>query len=220
MFDMHCHILPGVDDGAKDINISKELIKQEIANDVKYICLTPHQNGRNLNKDGLIEVFNNFKNEIGNDVNLFLGCELYYYDNMIEDLKNGNILTMNNSKYVLVEFSTRLETPITDIVYDIKVSGFIPIVAHIERYSYLKEQDYKDIAKYALIQINSKSITDKYYKKQIKYLLKNKLVSFVASDCHNLDRRCVDFTDAKKIISKKYKDQYDKLFNNLPEFFN
>ena len=218
MFDIHCHILPGVDDGAKDIDVSKGLIKQEIDNGVKYICLTPHQNSRNLNKEGLIEVFNNLKKEIGDEINLFLGCELYYYDSMIRDLKDGKILTMNNSKYVLVEFSTRLETPISDILYDIKVNGYIPIIAHIERYSYLTLKDYDEISKYALIQVNSKSLSDKYYKKQMKYLFKNKLVSFIASDCHNLDRRCCDFTEAKKIISKKYKDQYDKLFNNLPEF--
>ncbi len=217
MLDIHCHILPQVDDGAKNFDISIELLKEEVNNGVKDIVLTPHQNKEYLCKDKLLEKFNEFKNQINLDLNLYLGCELYYYDGAIKDLKDGKILTINNSEYVLVEFSTHNETDIASIIYDIHASGYKPIIAHIERYEYLTKEDIIEISKYAYIQVNAKSFERKEYKKTLKFLLKNHLISFIASDSHNLESRNVDFSYVKKLISKKYKDQYEKIFNNTLE---
>ncbi len=214
MFDLHCHILPSVDDGSDSLETSLALLNEEIQNGVSSVVLTPHQNEENICKDELIKHFEEFKKNINLDIKLYLGSEIYYYDNLLDDLNKGKMLTINNTKYVLVEFSTREQTDIPSIVYDLKVSGYKPIVAHIERYDYLTNDDLEEIAKYALIQVNAKSFERKEYKKVLKFLLKNKLVSFVASDAHNLRSRNVDFSEAKKIISKKYKDQYDKIFNS------
>ena len=218
MIDIHTHILPSVDDGAKNIDISLGLLKEEIEQGNKYIVLTPHQNKDNLNKEFLISEFNKFKTSVNLDISLFLGCELYYYLGAIKDLKEGKILTINNSNYVLVEFSTRDKTDIANVVYDMSISGFKPIVAHIERYPYLEEKDILEISKYASIQVNSNTFKSKEHKKLLKFLLKNNLISFVASDCHNLDSRNCDFYEAKRLISKKYKDAYKKIFETIPEF--
>ena len=219
MIDIHCHILPNVDDGAKSIESSKKLLNDEIKNNNEYVILTPHQNKENLNKEMLVNQFEEFNKQIDLNVKLMLGCELYYYEGMEKDLKDGKILTLNNSKYVLVEFSTRSETKVSDVVYEISSYGFVPIVAHVERYPYLKNDDYIDIVKNGgLIQINSRCFTTKEYKKKLKFLLKNKLVSFIASDCHDEIKRPCDFEKAKTIIKKKYKDQYTKLFETVPDF--
>ena len=219
MIDIHCHILPNVDDGAKSIESSKKLLNDEIKNNNEYVILTPHQNKENLNKEMLVNQFEEFNKQIDLNVKLMLGCELYYYEGMEKDLKDGKILTLNNSKYVLVEFSTRSETKVSDVVYEISSYGFVPIVAHVERYPYLKNDDYLDIVKNGgLIQINSRCFTTKEYKKKLKFLLKNKLVSFIASDCHDENKRPCDFEKAKTIIKKKYKDQYTKLFETVPDF--
>ena len=83
---------------------------------------------------------------------------------MIKDLDNKELLTINDTKYILVEFSTRMETDIASIIYDLIVRGYKPIVAHIERYHYLELKDYDDIKKNgALIQVNSKSFLNKAY---------------------------------------------------------
>lgn len=219
MVDMHTHILYGVDDGSDSKEISNYLLNQAKENGIDKIVLTPHQNEELKRSDELIERFNSFKEEFKDfNIDFYLGSEIYYYQGMINDLDNKELLTMNNSKYVLVEFSTRMETDIASIIYDLKVRGYNPIVAHIERYHYLKLEDYDEIKKSgALIQVNSKSFLNKAYKKQLKYLLKNKLIDFISSDCHNKTRD-LDFADTKKLISKKYKDLYDKLFNEIPEF--
>jgi protein-tyrosine phosphatase len=220
MLDMHTHILPNVDDGSKSLDISRRLLLQEINQGITKVILTPHQNKNNLDKNGLIEKFNSFKDDV-KDLNILLalGCEIYYYPELKNDLLNDKILTMDNSKYVLIEFSTRIEENISDILYDLSLTGYKIILAHIERYSYLKLSDYDEIHKYGKIQVNSKSILNKEYKKQMKYLLKNNLIDFIASDCHDLDRRNVEFMDALKYLEKKYKDTYlrvtkDFNFNN------
>jgi protein-tyrosine phosphatase len=219
MIDIHCHILPNVDDGAKNIENSKVLLKEEIENNNEYVILTPHQNKDNLNKEMLENQFEEFSKNIDLNVKLMLGCELYYYEGMEKDLKDGKILTLNNSKYVLIEFSTRSETKVSDVVYEISSNGFVPIVAHVERYPYLKNDDYLDIVKNGgLIQVNSRCFTTKEHKKKLKFLLKNKLVSFIASDCHDEVRRPCDFEKAKAFVKKKYKDQYTKLFETIPDF--
>ncbi len=219
MTDMHTHILYGVDDGADSREISNYLLTQARQNGIERIVLTPHQNEELKRSEELKERFKIFKEEFKDfNIDFYLGSEIYYYDSMIKDLDNKELLTINDTKYILVEFSTRMETDIASIIYDLIVRGYKPIVAHIERYHYLELKDYDDIKKNgALIQVNSKSFLNKAYKKQLKYLLKNKLIDFISSDCHNKTRD-LDFTDSKKLISKKYKDQYDKLFNEIPEF--
>ncbi len=214
MLDIHTHILPNVDDGSKSLEESIELLRSEVNNGVTTVILTPHQNARIKTKNELIKRFLEFKKEI-DFIDLYLGSEIYYYDDLIADLVNDRVLTINNSKYVLVEFSTRTETNIADIVYEIVLKGFKPIIAHIERYPYLTLENYLAIKNNGgLIQINASSYEDKYFKKKTKILLKNKLVDFVASDCHNTKTRNVDFSNIKKVVEKKYKDQYDHIFND------
>ena len=215
MIDIHTHILYGVDDGSENLETSKLLIEEEIKNNVDIVILTPHQNQESKNKDELINRFESFKKEFSDyNISFYLGSEIYYYSNMIDDLKDGKLLTINNSKYVLVEFSTEIETDITNIVYDLKINGYIPIIAHIERYPYLDLKSYDEIKKNGgLIQINSKSFERKIYNKKLKYLLKKDLVDFISSDCHNAKRNC-DFEYAKKYIAKKFKNKYEKFFNN------
>ena len=215
MIDIHTHILYGVDDGSENFETSKLLIEEEIKNNVDIVILTSHQNQESKNKDELINRFESFKKEFSDyNISFYLGSEIYYYSNMIDDLKDGKLLTINNSKYVLVEFSTEIETDITNIVYDLKINGYIPIIAHIERYPYLDLKSYDEIKKNGgLIQINSKSFERKIYNKKLKYLLKKDLMDFISSDCHNAKRNC-DFEYAKKYIAKKFKNKYEKFFNN------
>ena len=219
MVDIHTHILYGVDDGSDSYETSKYLIEEAINNDISKIILTPHQNEELKRSDELKSLFIKFKEEFKDyNIEFYLGSEIYYYESMINDLDNNQLLTINDTKYVLIEFSTIVKTEIANILYDLIIKGYKPILAHIERYSYLTFDDYNEIkANGALIQINSKSFLNKAYKKQLKYLLKNNLVDFIASDCHS-KRRNVDFELAKKIIKKKYKNQYDKFFNEIPEF--
>lgn len=217
MIDIHTHILP-VDDGAKDFNDSLELINQEIKEGIKTVVLTPHMNYLYNDVDKIKEAYEELKAHNLN-INLLLGSEIRYYDNMVSDLNKGLLLTINNTKYVLVEFSLKNKDNITDGIYELIVSGYKPIVAHIERYSYLTKEEIIEIKRMgALIQVNAKSFEKKDYKKVLHFLLKNNYVDFVASDCHDVVYRNVDFNFAKEIVKKKYPNLYTKLFLTEYEF--
>lgn len=217
MIDIHTHILP-VDDGAKDFNDSLELINQEIKEGIKTVVLTPHMNYLYNHVVKIKEAYEVLKAHNLN-INLLLGSEIRYYDNMVSDLNKGLLLTINNTKYVLVEFSLKNKDNITDGIYELIVSGYKPIVAHIERYSYLTKEEIIEIKRMgALIQVNAKSFEKKDYKKVLHFLLKNNYVDFVASDCHDVVYRNVDFNFAKEIVKKKYPNLYTKLFLTEYEF--
>ena len=110
MIDIHSHILYGVDDGSKDLSMSLAMLKDEMENGVTLVYLTPHQNQQTLTGPLLKERYQSFLDEIkdkGIDIDIRLGSEIYYYPGLKQDLLSGKALTMDESKYVLVEFSTR-----------------------------------------------------------------------------------------------------------------
>ena len=215
MIDIHNHILYGVDDGSKDLDMSLAMLKEEMEQGVSTIYLTPHQNQQTLTGPLLKERYQSFLEELkekGIDMDIRLGAEIYYYPGLKQDLLSGKALTMDESKYVLVEFSTRTETNVSEIVYELVMAGFTPIIAHIERYPYLKKEDYFDIKEAGgLIQINSGSFSRFSSRGLIKYLLKNDLVDYVATDAHDNSRRKVDFSFVHSYIKKKYPELYTKL---------
>jgi protein-tyrosine phosphatase len=215
MIDIHNHILYGVDDGSKDLDMSLAMLKEEMEQGVSTVYLTPHQNQQTLTGPLLKERYQSFLEELkdkGIDMDIRLGAEIYYYPGLKQDLLSGKALTMDESKYVLVEFSTRTETNVSEIVYELVMAGFTPIIAHIERYPYLKKEDYFDIKEAGgLIQINSGSFSHFSSRGLIKYLLKNDLVDYVATDAHDNSKRKVDFSFVHSYIKKKYPDLYTKL---------
>ena len=215
MIDIHSHILYGVDDGSKDLSMSLAMLKEEMESGVTLVYLTPHQNKQTLTGPLLKERYQSFLDEIkdkGIDIDIRLGSEIYYYPGLKQDLLSGKALTMDESKYVLVEFSTRTETNISEIVYELVIAGFIPVIAHIERYPYLKKSDYFDIKDAGgLIQINASSFSHFSSRGIIKYLLKNDLVDYVGSDAHDPIKRKVDFSFVHSYIKKKYPSLYTRL---------
>lgn len=217
MIDIHSHILYGVDDGSKDLSMSLVMLKEEMEEGVSTVYLTPHQNKQTLTGPLLKERYQSFLDEIkdrGIDLDIRLGSEIYYYPGLKQDLLSGKALTMDESKYVLVEFSTRTETNVSEIVYELVIAGFIPIIAHIERYPYLKKQDYFDIKDAgALIQINASSFKHFSSRGIIKYLLKNDLVDYVGSDAHDPIKRKVDFSFVHSYIKKKHPSLYARLID-------
>lgn len=225
MIDMHTHILYGVDDGAKSIEDSLDLIKEEIKKGVNKIIFTPHYKKRH-NETNVEKITENFKilNErvsVENlEVELYLGCEVYLDFNYYDTLWNEPIITLAGSDYILIEFSMT-DTPknIPEICYEAKLNGFIPIIAHVERYDILYENNQliKDILNEgAHFQINASTVINKEGRgshKFANYLLKNELVSFVASDVHNKDTRGFYLDEAYRTVNKICSHSYaEKIF--------
>lgn len=225
MIDMHNHILFGVDDGAKTIENSIELIKEEVKKGVSHIIFTPHYKNKGLELD-MDKIANNFVdlkelalNEKLN-VKLYLGNEIYFGSNYYEVLEKGRFNTLAESNYILIEFSV-LDTPknIAEMCYEARLKGYYPIIAHVERYSslYYNIELLKDVLNEgAHLQVNASTLVNKESKESNKFtsfLLKNELISFVASDVHDTDDRCFYLDEAYKRLKKTCNDSYvDKIF--------
>ncbi len=218
MVDIHTHIIHKVDDGAKSIENSIAMIEMAKSAGTTDIICTPHyRKGYFETKNCEIENCFNELIERTKDlnVNLYLGQEIATNRVVNELVKSGSVFTLANSRYVLLEFDYNNFVDISNVCFELKVCGFVPIIAHVERYTYVDASDVEEfIDSGALIQINASSVVDsiftKYRKKVDKYLKLN-LVHFVASDIHSGRKYLLD--KAYLAIKKKFgKERADKLF--------
>lgn len=216
MFDMHCHILWDVDDGAKDFFMTTSICMLSEKQGIKYIVATPHFiiDEIEQSKDRMevnIKLINNWCNEAGVKVQVFLGCESYIHPLLPQYVKEGKVPTINNSRYLLVEFPMD-EMPIytEEILYKLMLMGITPIIAHPERYSYFidkPQQLYAMVEKGCIVQCNGGSFLGHFGKDIQDFsfnLLKHNMVHIIGSDSHNdlLTGRGACLGDAYTIIKE------------------
>lgn len=228
MVDIHTHIMPNIDDGPETIEETYEMLKMEIEQGVTDVILTPHAINipkKRIEFEDYLKSFKVVQNIIStNDlnINIYLGCEIFILDTTYDDLISKRIHTIENSKNILVEL------PLTEIMnfkqientlYNLSLRYNV-ILAHAERYHYLRIEDIFKLSKYADIQVNSGSILGidgDYIKRRAFQLLKNKIASYVASDCHSIRSRRPNLKEARVIVEKKYgKDYSDLIFDINP----
>ena len=192
--DIHSHVLPGIDDGAKNIDQSLELINKMKGMGFSKIIATPHTySGLYDNTNESIEnAFIKLKrNEIKN-VNIDFASEYMLNKSIIEKARNKNLLCLKDN-YVLVEMSYIAEPiGLFEIIYEISVNGYIPIIAHPERYLFINDNKklYKLKKHGCLFQANLLSITDHYgsmVRKKLDKLIDLNLIDLAGSDIHNIN---------------------------------
>lgn len=216
LIDIHSHILPGVDDGAKTEAESIAMAKAAIDEGIQTIIATPHHRNR---------AYDNYKQEIVTNVSILnellkqeqiplevlAGQEVRIYGELLDDYEHGDIQTLADTNYVLVEF------PFGDVpqyaeqlLYDIQVKGLRPIIAHPERNRELIENHdrmYAFIRNGALAQLTAASLIGEFGKEIEQFshqLLEANLVQFIASDAHNTDTRGFGLRQAYDLIRDEY----------------
>lgn len=228
IWDIHCHILPGVDDGAADMKTAKKLIRKEMADGVQNIILTPHYRKRMFEPkmDLIRNTYEQLKKETSDwNVQLYLGCEYHANMDMVEDLNEKKRPTLGGSRYVLCEFSDGdIASYITERTYQLLAGGYIPVLAHIERYKALT----KDFAliddlveRGCRMQINAGSILGEdgfFVRRFCRKLIDYDLLHFVGSDAHNLEDRVPRLGECAAYLEKKYGEDYAwKILRENPE---
>ena len=217
MIDCHSHILYGIDDGCKTIEDSIETIKNLKGIGFDTIILTPHYLkgseyvANNKEKKERYNILCDRVKEENIDVKLYLGNEIYITDDIEELIFNKEVTTLNLSRYVLIELPLYNEiNNVEDYIYELKLKGYKPIIAHPERYSYYQENVHKLISLYksgVLFQSNYGSLIGNYGKhamKLIKYMLKNNMITFMGTDIHRKDSSMLSDFDYIKRTIKKY----------------
>ena len=232
MIDIHCHILDGVDDGAYCLAESVEMARVACESGTKQIIATPHANAPGVEQntwgsffvDKLAVLNERLKAEYI-PVTVYPGQEVFCAGDMVSLLKSGEIITLNSSRYILVEFDfySRSES-ILDQCDVLLSNGVIPVIAHPERYEALKESDqtaYRLKRKNCLLQINCGSLFGAFGRSAQNAahgMLSDSLVDFIASDAHSPYVRTPYMADAHEMVSEMYSLEYaDVLFRLNPE---
>lgn len=216
--DMHSHLLPGIDDGSKEMMQTLGMVMKMEEMGYRKLIMTPHimedfyRNTPEIILGKLAEVKEEVKS-LGLEIELGASAEYYFDETLIEKVKTKNILPFGDN-YLLFEYAFGQEPQnISTLLFEMKVNGYKPILAHYERYPYYhnrpeKIQEYRSNG--ILIQLNLLSLCGHYgpgVEKMAKYLVDNQFIDFVATDCHRMEHL--------QIIEKNSSNPYFKKLNDL-----
>lgn len=230
MIDMHSHIVFDVDDGSDSLEESLAIIKRASKKGIHTMFATSHYiegsmtAKANAVKDKL-EILRSKLKEEHIDVQLLCGHEVFLDHESIDHVKSGKALSLNDSRYILVELPMLNElNNLEDILFDMTIKGYVPIIAHPERYTYV-QRDINRIRKWidsgALLQLNLPSFHNKYgdvARKTAEEMLKRQMYHFVGSDVHAYKSRALSIDDPlNKVKSLVSNSVYMDMIENNPK---
>jgi len=228
MIDFHSHIIYGVDDGAKDMQMSIYMLKEAKKAGFTDIFLTPHYLRDDYIKDKeeispIIQKIQEKVQEEEININLYQANEIYIIDDMVDLINNGTISTINNSRYVLFELPMATESlNMKKVIYSLLENGNIPVIAHPERYVYVQKNPNRLlewIEDGVLLQMNMGSIIGQYGKeaqKTAKKLLAANMICFLGTDTHRPNGIYRKMEQIKRELNKIIDEEQieDLLLNN------
>jgi len=201
LIDLHSHILPGVDDGAPDLATALEMARMAVDDGVAIMACTPHfMPGLYDNQSGDITLrvaeLNDRLQQHDIDLALVTGSDAHVRPDFLSCLREGRILTLHGSRYVLFEPPHNLlPQRLDDLLFNVIAGGFVPILTHPERLEWI-EPNYGMIAQYAKMgvwmQVTAGSLTGDFGRRAqywAQRLLADGMVHILASDAHNTSRR-------------------------------
>lgn len=198
IIDIHAHILPGVDDGAKNWDESRKMLEEAYRQGIRHIIATPHYSRRGLTSHiyELADRLQDMARGIALDLEIGLGQETFFHEGLVENLKMGKALTLEGSRYVLVEFEPGVPyEKLYQAVRKMTMSRFIPVIAHVERYICLRKKEHLDglIHCDCRLQMNFDSLSgnglwDRDVRWCRKQILEGK-IHYLGTDMHGVDYR-------------------------------
>lgn len=213
MIDIHTHILPGLDDGPEGWEEAIEMCRLAEADGTECLVATPHMmNGVYDNRgEDIIEKVKALREMVDGLFNLKIlyGADVHLVTDLVERIKRGDIPTINDKGYLLLEPPHYILPPsIDDLIFDLRLKGITPILTHVER-SYWIQEGFHRVERFidmgALIQITAISLTGGFgrlVKSLSERLLRSRLAHIIASDCHSLRFRPPGLSSAFKMASK------------------
>ena len=218
MVDIHTHILPEIDDGAESFDEAYEMALMAVRSGVKALVATPHSNQRvNFLDDELKrqeKAFVELEHILFQEkvpLKLYRGMEIWSSVDIVEKIKLGKLITLNQTPYVLIEFAFDEEPWWMDaIAAELQEAGLIPIVAHPERYFCIQDDPdhlYEWRKQGVLTQMNKGSILGRFgreVERTAEILLRNRLITCIASDAHHAYIRTTDMKELQHYLERHY----------------
>lgn len=218
MIDLHCHILPGIDDGAANMEEALEMARMAVGSGVKAIAATPHCNIPNVYENyrglELLERVEHFKLELAKKhipLEVYPGMEAYATEELPELLKDGKLLPLADSRYLLMEFSFEEDPEWVEILLEAVLNqGYIPLIAHPERYGFVRRRPnlaYRYVQMGCALQMNKGSILGRFgrgIQELSMKLLDSRLIACVASDAHSSEVRTPHMREVREYLDKTF----------------
>lgn len=227
MIDLHMHIIPNVDDGSESLEMSEQMLRMAVEQGIDVIFATSHSLVYEQYAEYVKYEYQRLLRMVEHKklpIKLCLGCEVLYdihhMDNILTNLEKGRFPTLNGTKYVLTELFPGFANGALCHIGKLIEKGWIPIIAHAERYPDLALGTIKKMKESGCkIQINIPSIIEaKNEKIRIKALdlLENRLVDFVGTDAHGINRRPPEVAKGIEYLYEHFENEYidDVLYNN------
>ena len=228
--DLHCHLLPNIDDGSKSMEISLELANDAVHNGVTHALLTPHHmNGVYVNhKTDVIEETQAFADQLkinGIDLKVFPGQEVRINGDLLKAIDQDDILYADEGKrYLMLEFSDNDVTSQTkNMLYGKQQRGIIPVIVHPERNAAILAKPqliYDMVTQGCLAQLTASSYVGTFGKKVEKFsyeLIQAGQVNVIASDAHHLPGRKYEMREAFEKLTKDFGEDRSRQFEESAE---
>ena len=227
MIDIHCHILPAIDDGPVDLQETLEMLRLAAGDGITHIAATPHyRHGEPPAIRDIEEKIMQVRKEIEISripVELLGGADIRLTYELLEGIQKDEIPTINKSRYFLLELPDLIPPPLPDFLFETKLRGYVPVITHPERnYSLLSARQKIEVIRDAgaLIQLTAMSVTGKLgrqIKKFTEHLLKKRYVDFIATDAHSTKQRPPLLSGAyRETIAILNKAEADRIFFENP----
>ena len=234
MIDLHCHLLPGVDDGARTLEDSLAMAQQAVAEGIIHVLVTPHhKNGKYLNpKEAVLEATAALQTELddrGISLTLYPSQEIRINGELMDDIENGDILFVDEEhRYLLIEFPTLSIPEYTEqLFFKLRQQGITPIIVHPERNQAVIDDPnilLPFIERGALAQLTASSYVGAFGKDIAKLshlLIEANLVHVIASDAHNVHGRGFHYKKAFSQLDAEFgPEKVDYFRQNAKDLLN
>ncbi len=218
MIDLHCHMLPGIDDGAPNLQVALAMARCAVADGITHVACTPHiypglyENDR----DGIaaaIDAFRAVLAEEGIELTLVIGADTHLTPDLLDDIRSQRIPTLNDSRYLLFEPPHHVAPPrLEESVFKLIAAGIIPVLTHPERLSWI-DSHYALFGRLAhagaLMQVTAGSVTGRFGRRPLYWaerMLDEGQVHLLATDAHHIDRRPPLLAEARDAVAKRLGD--------------
>ena len=223
MIDLHCHIIPAVDDGADSYDEALSMISAARETGTKKMIVTPHYYNKyqctvESNRKDITERFFKLKEQVEEEeipIELYLGSEQFGITNISSLIEKDELITLNNSRYLLIEFDFNDDIQrVKYVISQLTEHDIVPVIAHPERYDFFLEKPsdvYYFLEQKCLLQINKGSPLGRYGDASADFanwLLDNRMAHVVASDCHSPYERPAEMCEVNEFLYYKYGERY------------
>ena len=218
MIDLHCHILPGIDDGAADLSVSIEMAKAFVADGVSVVACTPHilpglyHNSGPQIRQATARLQQTLNRE-GISLQLVTGADNHIVPDFVAQLRSGHLLSLADTRYVLVEPPHHVAPPrLEDLFFNIVAAGYVPILTHPERLTWISshyEVVQRLIRAGVWMQITAGSLAGAFGRNArywAERMLDEGYVHILATDAHDVNRRPPNLSQGRELAAKRVGD--------------